>query len=270
MASQSAKYLFDVEQWRGSLPIQRMSFAERGVYKEMLNQQWISRERSLPDDPQAVADLIAPSAAHVAEVLAAWPVVRRKFVVCRRDGSRIYNIKLEQIRRAQREKFKIRIEAARRGGKASARKRWGDMDLTDKQPLTVAQATVTSKEGKGKEGLGKEGLGREEKGVGTARSKRPIFTGQRLTVFEWQYDDLGKTLGPHLDGFDLDEWFYTADRMAVDSGVVRSPRDWWPWLQQTTVAEARRRGLPVGGSVAVDADEAAFAALIRKGPSVRP
>jgi hypothetical protein len=102
----------------------------------------------------------------------------------------------------------------------------------------------------------------------TARSKRPIFTGQRLTVFEWQLDELSKTLGPHTDAFGLDEWFYEADRQAVASGLVRSSRDWWPWLEQTTVVEAQRRGLPVG--VVADPYEAELAALMKKGPSVRP
>lgn len=268
MATQPAKFLFDVEQWRGSLPIQRMSFTERGVYQEMLNQQWIAKERSLPDDPEAVADLIAPSPAHVAEVLAAWPVVRRKFVHCRRDHTRIYNIKLEQIRRKQRAQLSIWVAAGRRGGKASARKRWTDKEIEVKPPLSQPVAKVT--EGLGREGLGREGLGREKPSVAVdARSKRPIFSGQRLAVFEWQFDELSKMLGAHLDAFGLDEWFYTADGMAVDSGVVRQPRDWWPWLQQTTLAEAQRRGLPVALGMA-DADDAAFAALIRKGPSVRP
>ena len=170
MAEQAKRYLFSVEEWRGSLPIQRMTFSERGVYQEMLNQQWLSAERNLPDDPEQVADLIALTPAHAAEVLAAWPVVRRKFVADRRDPTRIYNIKLEHIRRTQREKFKERQETGRRGGKASARKRWTDKDIDLKVSLSSPQPTSSKAEAMptvriGKERLGKEGIGLEGKGA---------------------------------------------------------------------------------------------------------
>jgi hypothetical protein len=102
---------------------------------------------------------------------------------------------------------------------------------------------------------------------GGGGSKRPVFSGQRLTVFEWQLDELCKTLGPHADGFGLDEWFYAADRAAL-AAPLRPSREWWPWLMQATLAEAGRRGLPVARQE--DPADAEYAALIRKGPSVRP
>lgn len=77
----------------------------------------------------------------------------------------------------------------------------------------------------------------------TARSKRPIFTGQRLTVFEWMLDDLMRMLGSHADAFELDTWFWDADAAAMKETVVVS--DWWPWLKAATQAEAQRRGLPI-------------------------
>lgn len=79
----------------------------------------------------------------------------------------------------------------------------------------------------------------------TARSKRPIFTGQRLKVFEWMLDDLQRLLGPFTEGFDLHEWFFTLDARAVSSGCVIPQRDSGAWLQAQTLEEAVRRGLPV-------------------------
>lgn len=85
---------FDVKDWRGSRAVQRMSFSERGVYFDMMLEQW--DHGPLPDDPQQVADAIASTDTHQAEVLAAWPVVRRKFVEV--APGRIQNQRLERAR----------------------------------------------------------------------------------------------------------------------------------------------------------------------------
>ena len=77
----------------------------------------------------------------------------------------------------------------------------------------------------------------------TARSKRPIFTGQRLTVFEWMLDDCLRTLGPFADDFDLHDWFFKLDAAATAAKEVIPRRDGGQWLQQQLLREARRRGL---------------------------
>ena len=78
-----------------------------------------------------------------------------------------------------------------------------------------------------------------------ARSKRPIFTGQRFVVFEWQLDDLSRMLGPHTDDFDLHSWFFDLDAKAVRENELVPQRDGGHWLQAKTLAEAIRRGLPI-------------------------
>jgi hypothetical protein len=78
-----------------------------------------------------------------------------------------------------------------------------------------------------------------------ARSKRPIFTGQRLVVFEWQVDALMRMLGDHTDAFDLHGWFEALDQKARDSCLVIPQRDNGAWLHAQTLEEARRRGLPI-------------------------
>jgi hypothetical protein len=79
----------------------------------------------------------------------------------------------------------------------------------------------------------------------TARSKRPIFTGQRLTVFEFMLDDCMKTLGPLTDAFDLHAWFDALDAELVVTAVVIPKRDGGVWLHSQLLAEAERRGLPI-------------------------
>lgn len=136
-------FFLDVEAFMGSTAVRRMSMAEVGVYVLMLMQQWRAPERSLPDDVRAVADLIAVTPAQAAEVAAAWEVVRRKFVLDRRASGRIYNIKLEHTRRAQRANLRKRREAGRLGGIASASKRWGEQEIDRKQSLGGAQPSST-------------------------------------------------------------------------------------------------------------------------------
>lgn len=83
---------------------------------------------------------------------------------------------------------------------------------------------------------------------GSARSKRPIFTGQRFTVFEWQLDDLRRLLGTHTESFDLHAWFDALDQQAQTTDTVVPQRDHGHWLQEQTMAEAQRRGLLVAAA----------------------
>jgi uncharacterized protein YdaU (DUF1376 family) len=120
-------FQFYVKEWRSSRTVQRMSYAERGMYMEMLTEQW--ENLSLPDDPNAVAELLGGT---VAEWTAAWPMLRRKFVDRRvrprkgeeivipttHDASRrIVNLRLERVRADARHYKKN----ARRGGVARAK-----------------------------------------------------------------------------------------------------------------------------------------------------
>lgn len=71
---------------------------------------------------------------------------------------------------------------------------------------------------------------------------RPMFKGQRLTVFPWQEVELKRILGSHADAFDVFSWLQTADTLAAKLGVGR---ELWPWLQTELEREAGRRGLSV-------------------------
>lgn len=79
----------------------------------------------------------------------------------------------------------------------------------------------------------------------TARSKRPIFAGQRFVIFEWMLADMGQILGPHLDAFDVHTWLDALDQQAVKDALVKPKNAWWPWVQAELLLEATRRGLPM-------------------------
>ena len=97
-----------------------------------------------------------------------------------------------------------------------------------------------------------EGLGNSGKGSGgnPTASKRPIYQSDRFVVFEWQLDELSRTLGPHVDDFDLHGFFDDLTRQSRSQGlVIPSDRDArWTWLQGQVEGEARRRGLPFASS----------------------
>lgn len=79
----------------------------------------------------------------------------------------------------------------------------------------------------------------------SSRGKRPVFTGRKLTVFEWQLDDCMQALGTHTDAFELDLWFQALDDRAVARNVVLPRRDGGAWLREQLLDEIARRKLPI-------------------------
>lgn len=90
-----------------------MTFAQRGMYLEMLLEQW--ENLTLPDSPAECADLIGGT---VHEWSRHWPVLRARFVSD--EPGRIYNVRLER----ERHKQQSRSKRASDRGMAGARARW--------------------------------------------------------------------------------------------------------------------------------------------------
>lgn len=245
MADERRGFFFDVAKWRGSRAVGRMSFTERGVYFEMMLEQW--EKQSIPDDAGAVAESIAVTEAQVADVVAAWATVRRKFVTSKHSPGRIYNIELENTRRRQRAFYKSKQVAGSRGGKASAAKRQKthDLVLNDRAAVLEQCSTVVNRIDQ----ISIEKSRSETSGAVDARSKRPIYQSDRFVVFEWQLDDLGRMLGSHFDTFDLHAFFDRLSQQSRSQGLVIPRADTWAWLQAQVLAEAKRRGLPIAGAV---------------------
>lgn len=90
-----------------------------------------------------------------------------------------------------------------------------------------------------------------------ARSKRPVYTSDRFAVFEWQFDELSKMLGPHFEGFGLDAFFDDLTQQSRASGLVIPKANCWEWLQAQVLAEAQRRKLPMASAAPPPRDRAA-------------
>ena len=293
----SPAFLFYVAEWRSSRAVQRMTFAQRGMYFEMLCEQW--DKGSLPDCPRACADALGGTDE---EWLAAWPTLRRKFVDRRsrpRPGNlevhdptdcdpvrQLVNLRLERVRQARQAYVNSKKTAGREGGHSKAQKR---KELEASTPLAEPSTPLAEPstplapplakpsfhfKGKGEEGkdLISEGSGRENvpPARASARSKHPTFSGQRFVVFEWMLDDLHKLLGTqNFEAFDLHEWFAALDARAEQSGIVIPQRDGGKWLQEQTLAEASRRGLLIAavqpGTGKTAGNAAAIARFVARG-----
>lgn len=267
---ESPAFQFYVKEWRGSRVVFRMTAAQRGMYLEMLLEQW--ENLSLPDDPMAVCEIIGFSPA---EWKRNWEILRRNFVTS--EEGRIVNLRLEK----ERVKQKIRREKGLKGGlrrRDDVRDSGGKFqpstspapaqapayDQPSDQPSTSPATSPTPTSDQPSDHVSTspattyppalhlhlQVADRSLQVAGasdppTARSKKPVFVGQKLTIFEWMLDDCLKTLGTLGSEFDLHEWFFALDAKAVNANLVIPKRDGGAWLQSQLVAEAQRRGLPL-------------------------
>lgn len=199
-------YFRDVEKWNGSRSVQRMTFAERGVYQAMLDEQW--ERRWLPDDAGQVADRIAITEEQRTEVLAAWPKVRGKFVHAEAGTTRIYNVKLEKTRRKQRASFVLRQESGRTAGKASAAKRLANKALPSNESLTTVErpSTVLVSKEKNRE-VQRRGEGDEFAALWNAHTHSPIARCLKVT------DQRRRHIAARWRERPLVEWIAVFDRI---------------------------------------------------------
>ncbi len=249
-----------------------MSATEAGIYMRLICHCWLST--TLPNIPRILAKMAGVSDE---EFSSGWPVVRECFYI--NPQGRLQHARLDK----EREKQETFRQEQSRKGQLGAEARWprpssghataiaegmaGDgssssssssspiSDLHLQSPISGSQGSINKLVREGAPHTTSEpknlpaAPSKPKNGNGhpptTARSKRPIFSGQRLTVFEWMLDDCAKTLGPLTDAFHLDEWFFALDAELVKTAIVIQKRDGGVWLQAQLVAEAQRRGLPI-------------------------
>jgi uncharacterized protein YdaU (DUF1376 family) len=249
----SPSYSWYIRDWRASHRVREMSWKERGFYRECLDWAWDLN--GLPDDLGAIRARLRAS---VNDFRKLWPVIEAFFPVDT-DGRR-RNPRQECERAKQNTNRKRASDGGNAKGNAKVAAQQAPASSTPPSPTPS-----TASHGAPPLPLPSPlPVPRPVPLQPDARSGRPMFDGQRLTVFEWQLTELMKLLGPHTDAFDLHAWFFTADGKAMASGVVKKPRDWWPWLFEETVAEAIRRGLPMAGVTNLQADADAVLAEVRR------
>ena len=93
---------------------------------------------------------------------------------------------------------------------------------------------------------------------------RPQFTGQRLTVFGWQIDQLNRMLGRHADEFDTFGWLFDFDQTLAATGDVVPPQhEQQRFIEDALINEARKRGLPMAQTIRMGKLTARMAAMVR-------
>ena len=108
-------YPWYVDKWRSNRKVARMTPAERGIYRELLDECWL--EGSIPSDPDELCEI-----AHCtrAELDVAWPAIWKCFSE-RADG-RFVNAKIAAVLLAQAEALARQKDGGRRGGKSTQAK----------------------------------------------------------------------------------------------------------------------------------------------------
>lgn len=207
-----------------------MSMQERGVYITLICICW--DDGSIPADVAALARLCATPPKAFARC---WPAVSKCFKLA---GDRLIHPRLQRERQKQREFRQRQADASRKRWDSRATPRVGNPSAIPKPSSASAICDLQS--------LSAD----SSQGPADARSKRPIFKGTQFVVFEWQLDDLRRMLGAHFEPFDVHEWFFKLDEQARAAALVVPQRDGGKWLQEQTLAEAIRRGLPVAMSAA--------------------
>lgn len=109
-----AYYRWYWRDWRGSRAVQRMSYVERGLYRELLDEQW--KEGAIPADLAELADICG---CPVEVMTDAWRTLSKCFrPLANSDGSLLVNERLEAERTEQDRRRINNANAGRLGANA--------------------------------------------------------------------------------------------------------------------------------------------------------
>jgi hypothetical protein len=209
-----------------------MTCEELGVYERLRDCQWL--EGSLPAELEKLTILVGHRMT-LRRLEFIWPKIAPCFPD---DGTgRLVNPKLEEQRAQLAAYIATKKIAGRAGGLAKAKQ-------TSSTPTPAARVSLVANPTSSSATASATASAEQTPSV-NARSKRPIFKGQRLVVFDWMLEDLTRMLGTFADSFGFDEWFYRLDSETLKADVIVPQRDGGKWLYDRTLEEAVRRGLPI-------------------------
>jgi hypothetical protein len=114
MPTEMCGYYFDVLRYRASDKVRLMDHETRGIYREVLDEIWVTG--SVPNDPEKIAKLL-----HIPfeAVLQAWPQISDCLIPTKHDPDRLTSERMEEERRYRN---RIRLEKVK-AGRASAEQR---------------------------------------------------------------------------------------------------------------------------------------------------
>lgn len=115
------------QDWRANRKIQRMSYIERGLYRELLDECWA--EGSIPNDIDELADICGCPADVMAS---AWQVLSKCFIEI--DNGRLINEKLHSLRTEKDAERAKKALNGQKGGIAKSLKTQGSVASAKQVP----------------------------------------------------------------------------------------------------------------------------------------
>ena len=109
------EFLWNPRQWQASRKVQRMSWSERGLYRELMDECYL--HGAIPRDVGALANMLGESIEVISEM---WPKVSRCFEPDPEDPSLLVSPFIEAVR--DRQNYTRKSNSV--SGKAGARRRW--------------------------------------------------------------------------------------------------------------------------------------------------
>src|ERR1035437_7375538 len=97
------------QDWRASRKVRRMTPAERGIYRELIDECWLAG--SIPHDMDELAEIACCTPSEMAE---AWPNIKGCF--SERPDGRFVNDKIARVHLAQLEVLERQRDSGRKGG----------------------------------------------------------------------------------------------------------------------------------------------------------
>lgn len=122
--------------WRGSRSVQKMTALERGIYRELLDEQW--RSGALRNDPEWLAEaaMCTPD-----ELASAWQTLSKCFPpVDGSDGQLLANTRLESERTENDQKRARLAVAGAMGGLAKAKQKVYSSSRAEQSSSNAAEA----------------------------------------------------------------------------------------------------------------------------------
>lgn len=234
----------------------RMSNTEVGIYIRLICHCWLDGD--LPLETEALASMAHMQLKQFTKL---WEnsIVKTCFHLA--EDGRLHNKRLDEEREKQ--------EAYRRRQTDAAASRWdkpkpSQPDATASPVAMPPQCSSSASAISDLQSPVSNLRSAEERG----RGKPPLnlqLSG-RFKVWQWMLDEWFERLGDQAEAFDVEAWLHDLDRK--DKLLIPANTN-WKWLDAQWWDEATRRGL-VAHAAIVGGEDAVYAAIGKKGPSVRP